>query len=600
MNVARFRSQMQSGSGSPSPNDTFVNDALASDDYLARLDLSVRARNILFHLGIKSDEEFVQLKPEVLLRQRNCGRKTVAEIMDLIEVLPIGRASEPAAPRSEFECDIGCLALSDSTADALRELGIQTTKELSTVSDEKLLNAGLWNFADIRDQLWEFFATTKEASALINDKNPVEYLRLSIRAAGGVEQLGITKVGELVAVTEGQFLKLRNMGRKSVREIHTKLLRYFVYRGSKNQQPQPLPDSPRALVEEMIGELPKTQREILYRRFGFWDRKPEVLQDIADTYACTRERIRQIEAKALVTLDWPGNAKRVRRFLERLRIYQFEPILQKGFGIATEDELRVAFLSQFASTRDGLAIEELMSKAFLNEKTIYEDCCLATEDGLFAADADAHRQYSAVVKAAQSFLAQAEKPTPLPTLLEAIWKKNRIGTSQLSQGAATHFIRMAPQIRTDDSGFFGLAEWRYMRPKTLRDMITRALVDIGKPAHFTQIAMRVNERFCPSAPLNARNIHARLVYDQETFVWQSNGVYGLSAWGLKKAPYVKDRLVEILKSVEKPMSLQQLVPKVLETCQCNKSTPAAILEMHRDLFVRLDKGVYGLREWTTT
>jgi len=43
--------------GSPSVNDTFINDALASDDYLARLNLSVRARNILFRLGIKSAEE---------------------------------------------------------------------------------------------------------------------------------------------------------------------------------------------------------------------------------------------------------------------------------------------------------------------------------------------------------------------------------------------------------------------------------------------------------------------------------------------------------------------------------------------------------------
>ena len=62
----------------------------------------------------------------------------------------------------------------------------------------------------------------------------------------------------------------------------------------------------------------------------------------------------------------------------------------------------------------------------------------------------------------------------------------------------------------------------------------------------------------------------------------------------------RDRLVEILKSTERPMSLRQLVPKVLETCHCNENTPAAILEMHRDLFVRLDKGIYGLREWATT
>ena len=585
--------------GSPSVNDTFINDALALDDYLARLNLSVRARNILFRLGIRSDEQLAQVKPDVLLRQRNCGRKTLAEIMDLIETLPIERVCEPPPPKPHFESEIRCLGLSDSNTDTLRKLGIETTTDLSRASDEELLKAGLWNVAEIRDRLWESFMAAEETAILLNDKNPLEYLRLSVRAAGGAEALGIRTVGDLAAVQDHEFLRLRNMGRKSIGEIHLKLLRYFVFREFDGDEAQSLPARPKALLEEMIRELPQIQRDVLTRRLGLWNRKPEILQDIGDSHGCTRERIRQIESKALATLNWPVNAKRIQRFLSGLFRDYFRPIFHKGHGIATEDELRGVFLSMFASAREGMAAEELISKAFLGERSIYEECCLKTDDGLFAANEDARRKYLTVVRSVQAYLAHAEKPTPLSTLLKAIWKNDRTDASRPSEEAAAHFIRMAPQIRTDDDGFFGLAEWRYMRPKTLRDMIVRALVDIGKPAHFTQIAMRVNERFCPSAPLNARNIHARLVYDQETFVWQSNGVYGLSAWGLKKAPYVKDRLVEILKSVKQPMSLRQLVPKVLETCHCNENTPAAILETHRDLFVRLDKGIYGLREWTT-
>lgn len=579
------------------PNGT-IEDVLASDEYLARLNLSVRARNILFNLGIKSDKELAQTKPDVLLRQRNCGRKTVAEIMHLIETLPIEVSCEPPA-KPHFESDIQCLGLSDSITDALRKLGIETTKRLSLASDEVLLGAELWNVAEIRDRLWDFFEKTKEAETLFEDKSPIEYLRLSVRAASGAEALGITSVGDLAVVQDHQFLKLRNMGRKSIRDIHAKLLRYFVARESDGDEGKSLPDTPKALLDEMIGDLPQIQRDVLIRRFGLWNRKPEILQDIGDSRGCTRERIRQIESKALATLNWPGNAKRIRRFLDGLFMDHFRPIFQKGYGIAAEDELRVVFLSLFTSAREGMAAEQLISKAFLNESSIYEECFLKTDDGLFAAAEDARRQYLAVVSSVQAYLAHVEKPTPLSTLLKSIRKNNGSDTFLISVEAATHFIQMAPQIRTDDAGFFGLAEWRYMRPKTLRDMIVRALVDIGKPAHFTQITMRVNERFCPNAPLNARNIHARLVYDQETFVWQANGVYGLSAWGLKKAPYVKDRLVEILKSVKQPMSVRQLVPKVLETCHCNEHTPAAILEMHQDLFVRLDKGIYGLREWTT-
>lgn len=138
-----------------------------------------------------------------------------------------------------------------------------------------------------------------------------------------------------------------------------------------------------------------------------------------------------------------------------------------------------------------------------------------------------------------------------------------------------------------------------MRPKTLKDMIVCALLDIRKPAHYSQVAMRLDEMFPDKAPFNPRNIHARFTSDQETFVWQTQGVYGLTAWGLKKAPFVKDRLVEILDAAQQPMSHDQLVPKVLETCRCKESTVDAILDAHPDLFVKFDRGIYGLKRWVS-
>ena len=284
----------------------------------------------MFRLGIKSDEGLAQIKPPVLLRQRNCGRKTAAEIMDLVETLPIERLCEPQPPKPHFESDIRCLGLSDSNTDTLRKLGVETTTDLSRASEEELLNAGLWNVAEIRDRLWKFFMATEEAAILLSDKSPLEYLRLSVRAAGGAEALAITSVGDLAAVQDHEFLKLRNMGRKSVREVHLKLLRYCVCREFDGDGGQPLPDTPKALLEGMIAELPQIQRDVLTRRFGLWNRKPEILQDIGDSRGCTRERIRQIESKALAALNWAVNAKRIQRFLGELFRNHFDPILQKG------------------------------------------------------------------------------------------------------------------------------------------------------------------------------------------------------------------------------------------------------------------------------
>jgi len=584
--------------GSPSVNDTFINDALASDDYLARLNLSVRARNILFRLGIKSNEQLAQVKPDVLLRQRNCGRKTLAEIMDLIETLPIQRVCEPPPPKPHFSSDIQSLGLSVSATDALRRLGVDTTSELATTADEELLGmkAGLANLVGIRERLWDFFVTTEEAQTLLDDKNPVEYLRLSVRATHGAHALKITNVGELAAVRNHQLLELPNMGKKSVCEIHTKLLKYFVSGDSADaKERQPLPNSPKAFVEKLLAELPQDLRDVLVRRFGLWNRKPEILQDIGDSRGCTRERIRQLESKALAALNWPGNQRIVRRFLDRLYKKHFLHVLQKGYGIATEDELRSVFLSLFAQPQEGISVERLLSKAFWNSDSLYDKCCLEAQSGVFTTNEKLRREYLDTVSMVEKRLARAKKPVPISNLLAIIQN----GRLQVANGTVARILQVAPSLQTDDKGLCGLSQWRYMRPKTLGDMIVRALVEIGKPAHFTQLTMHINEKFSPQAPLSPRNVHARLLYGQETFVWQSSGVYGLSAWGLKKAPFVKDRLVQILKSARQPMALSQIVKKVLETCHCNEHTPAAILEAHGELFVRLDKGIYGLKEWAS-
>ena len=50
---------------------------------------------------------------------------------------------------------------------------------------------------------------------------------------------------------------------------------------------------------EVIEKLPERHAEILMHRFGAFGRRRMTLQEIADRYGITRERVRQIESKAL-------------------------------------------------------------------------------------------------------------------------------------------------------------------------------------------------------------------------------------------------------------------------------------------------------------
>jgi DNA-directed RNA polymerase sigma subunit (sigma70/sigma32) len=53
------------------------------------------------------------------------------------------------------------------------------------------------------------------------------------------------------------------------------------------------------LTLQLLEKLKNAEKDIVTRRFGLHGRKPETLEMIGATYGVTRERIRQIEVKAL-------------------------------------------------------------------------------------------------------------------------------------------------------------------------------------------------------------------------------------------------------------------------------------------------------------
>ena len=69
-------------------------------------------------------------------------------------------------------------------------------------------------------------------------------------------------------------------------------------------------------VQEVLKSLSPREREVLELRFGLLDGHPRTLEDVATTYGITRERIRQIEARAIVKLRQPARSQRLEAFRE--------------------------------------------------------------------------------------------------------------------------------------------------------------------------------------------------------------------------------------------------------------------------------------------
>ena len=87
-----------------------------------------------------------------------------------------------------------------------------------------------------------------------------------------------------------------------------------------DEAPAPADAASRLLLREqlrdVLGTLTKREARVLSLRFGLEDGRPRTLEEVGKEFDVTRERIRQIEAKALRKLRHPSRSKKLKDFLD--------------------------------------------------------------------------------------------------------------------------------------------------------------------------------------------------------------------------------------------------------------------------------------------
>jgi RNA polymerase primary sigma factor len=72
----------------------------------------------------------------------------------------------------------------------------------------------------------------------------------------------------------------------------------------------------REQIDDVLRKLTPREREVIRMRFGLDDGSPRTLEEVGRHFKVTRERIRQIEAKALKKLRHPSKSRKLREFLD--------------------------------------------------------------------------------------------------------------------------------------------------------------------------------------------------------------------------------------------------------------------------------------------
>lgn len=73
-----------------------------------------------------------------------------------------------------------------------------------------------------------------------------------------------------------------------------------------------LKEAEREMLDDILSTLSPREKDVICQRFGLHNETPKTLEEVGKSYGLTKERIRQIENKALMKLRHPSRAKMLR------------------------------------------------------------------------------------------------------------------------------------------------------------------------------------------------------------------------------------------------------------------------------------------------
>jgi hypothetical protein len=266
---------------------------------LERVDLSTRTANCCEAAGISKLGELSALSSLEIMRWRNAGRKTLREVREVL----------------------GSVGL--KLTDDRRATG--------KLNEDILLSLSLPVPTTTPDEPQTIFLESASKEMKKNLVFPLKKLPLSVRAQNIAARLEARYLGDIAQLSRSEILGVSNAGRRTLQELETllenhqlslgivipdwsrenavqleKQLREAITESTKERTDRVLASvdvQPTSIESELrrLVRAVETERntDLLLKLWGWSGGNPRVLESVGQEYQLTRERVRQIEARAL-------------------------------------------------------------------------------------------------------------------------------------------------------------------------------------------------------------------------------------------------------------------------------------------------------------
>lgn len=340
------------------------------------------------------------------------------------------------------------------------------------------------------------------------------------------------------------------------------------------------------LVKDSLGGLSERQKEVLEKRYGLFDPCVFTLEELGQKYGITRERVRQIEDKALTLVKKEIGHNGIFGKLIELATNHL-----KNFGGLRREDLfltDVKYLAKNSDSSDTFGnrvrfLFEVSGKIHYSkwDDNFYAYWYLNNEDKKRALN---------FVKNLKVFLKNKKEEIldhkKFDELFDQVIKPHR-----LQDSIAMNYVSVSKDFSINYFGDFGLSEWPEILPKTAKDWAYLVLKRENKPLHFKELSKTIS-RLRENKKTNIATVHNELIKDKR-FILVGRGIYGLREFGITPGT-AKDVLRQYLKK-HGPLRSNELTQLVLAERFFKPNTLLINLQ-NKKYFKRLSDGRYTIRE----